>query len=195
MLKYSKCAGVDLCTLTGQNRTVVNADQAQSRYESYLNSMQLPIDGRMYPVVLDNMIPETAGQANGICSDIYFITTDISGRTVTYGNYQDFNKTYGRVRNELVSMFGSDDIAITDNGRYALVRDNVRGCFDIQAYVKPRIVAEMPQLLGRIRNVCCNVTGEPFPDVTGSGRVYEKGGGRTVTPVPTLYGTSGQGTC
>ena len=189
------CAGVDLCTVTGQNRTVINADQAQSRYESYLNSMQLPIDGRMYPVVLDNMIPETTGQANGICSDIYFITTDISGRTVTYGNYQDFNKTYGRVRNELVSMFGSDDIAITDNGRYALVRDNVRGCFDIQAYVKPRIVAEMPQLLGRIRNVCCNMTGEPFPDVTGSGRVYEKGGGRTISPVITLYGTSGQGTC
>lgn len=189
------CAGVDLCTLTGNNRTVVNADQAQARYEGYLSTMQLPIDGRLYPVVLDSQIPETAGQANGICSDIYFITTDISGRTITYGNYQNFNQTYGRVRNELVSLFGSDDIALTDNGRYALVRDNERGCFDVQAYTKPRIVAEMPQLLGRIRNVCCNVTQEPFPDVTGSGRVYEKQGGRTTTPIPTLYGVSGQGTC
>lgn len=189
------CAGVDLCTLTGNNRTVVNADQAQSRYEQYLNSMALPIDGRMYPVVLDSQIPETTGQANGICSDIYFITTQLSGRTITYGNYQNFNQTYGRVRNELVSMFGSDDIALTDNGRFALVRSNSRGCFDVQAYTKPRIVAEMPQLLGRIRNVCCNVTGEPFPDVTGSGRVYEKGGGRSTTPPPTLYGNNGQGVC
>lgn len=190
------CAGLDLCALTNaQNRTSQDASQAQARYEQYLSSMELPIDGRMYPVVLDNLIPETTGQANGICSDIYFITTDISGRTITYGNYQDFNKTYGRVRNELVSMFGSDDIAITDNGRFALTRSNVRGCFDIQAYVKPRIVAEMPQLLGRIRNVCCNVTGSPYPDATGSGRVYPVGGGRTVTPVPTLYGESGAGQC
>lgn len=183
------CAGVDLCALTNaQNQVTVNGDQAQARYEEYINTMKLPIGGKMYPVVLDNLIPETAGQANGICSDIYFITTEIGGRTITYGQYQDFNKTYGRVRNELTAMFGSDDIAITDNGRYALVRDNVRGCFDIQAYVKPRIVAEMPQLLGRIRNVCCNVQQEPFPDVTGSGRVYEKDGGRLITPVPTLYG-------
>lgn len=190
------CAGVDLCSLTSARNTVmVNADQAQARYEQYLNSMQLPIDGRMYPVILDSQIPETPGQANGVCSDIYFLTTRISGRTVTYGQFQDFNKTYGRVRNEMVSMFGSDDIAITDNGRFALARSNVRGCFDIQAYVKPRIVAEMPQLLGRITNVCCGVTQEPFPDVTGSGRVYAKGGGRSTSPVPTLYGTSGQGTC
>lgn len=190
------CAGVDLCTLTNaQNNTFQNADQAQARYEQYLNSMELPIDGRMYPVVLDSQIPETAGQANGICSDIYFITTEISGRTITYGNFQDFNKTYGRVRQEMISMYGSDDIAITDNGRYALIRSQVRGCFDVQAVTKPRIVAEMPQLLGRIRNVCCNVTGQPYPDATGSGRVYPVGGGRSVTPVPTLYGTSGQGTC
>lgn len=194
--KVYACAGLDLCSV-GQsaNRVTADANQAQQRYEQYLSTMQLPIDGRMYPVVLDSQIPETAGQANGICSDIYFITREISGRTVTYGNYQDFNKTYGRVRNEMVSMFGSDDIAITDNGRYAIVRQNERGCFDVQAYLKPRIVAEMPQLLGRIRNVCCNVLQEPYPDVTGSGRVYEKGGGRQITPVPTLYGTSGQGTC
>jgi len=182
------CAGVDLCTLTNaQNNTVQNADQAQSRYENYLSTMQLPIDGKLYPVVLDSQIPEITGQANGICSDIYFITREISGRTITYGNYQDFNKTYGRTRAEMVSMFGSDDIAITDNGRFSLVRSNERGCFDIQAYTKPRIVMEMPQLSGRIRNVCCNVLGSPFPDPSGSGRVYELSGGRTLTPIPVLY--------
>ncbi len=189
--KVYACAGVDLCTVSGQNRVNVDANQAQNRYESYLNSMQLPIDGRMYPVVLDNLIPETAGQANGICSDIYFITTEISGRTITYGQYQDFNKTFGRVNDELRAMFGGSPIAITDNGRYAVIMDNVRGCFDVQSIVKPRIVAEMPQLLGRIRNVCCNVLGQPFPDATGSGRVYEVGGGRSLSPVSTLYGTSG----
>lgn len=182
------CAGTDLCSVSGQNRIVINADQAQARYEEYLSSMMLPVDGKMYPVVIDNLIPETAGQANGTCSDIYFITTEIDGETITYGQYQDFNMTYGRTRQELVSLFGSDDIAITDGGRYALVRDNSRGCFDVQAYTKPRVVAKAPWLAGRIQNVCCNVLQEPYPDVTGSGRVYEKDGGRYTTPVPTLYG-------
>lgn len=182
------CVGVDLCAVTGQNRVNVSADQAQSRYENYLSSMRLPIDGREYEVVTDSQISESHGQANGSCSDIQFITTEINGEEITYGQYQDFNQTYGRVRQELVSMFGSDDIAITDNGRYALIRDNSRGCFDVQAVTKPRIVARMPWLMGRIRNVCCSVTQEPYPDTSGSNRVYEKEGGRDDTPPPVLYG-------
>lgn len=184
------CAGLDLCTPSSSTKQIqVSADQAQARYEEYLTSKMLPIGGRQYPVITDSQISETHGQANGSCSDIYFITTHINGEEVTYGEYQDFNKTYGRVRQEMNSMFGSDDIAITDNGRYAVVRDNSRGCFDVQVYVKPRVVARMPWLLGRIQNVCCNVTQEPFPDTTGlSGAVYPKAGGRTTSPVPTLYG-------
>ena len=183
------CAGIDLCSLGNTNSEITaSADQARARYEEYLERMALPISGRWYPVIIDSQIVETTGQANGTCSDIYFVTTEINGETITYGQYQDFNMTYGRTRQELVSMFGSDDIAITDNGRYALIRDNSRGCFDVQAYTKPRIVAVAPWLLGRIQNVCCDVLQEPFPDTTGTGRVYEKDGGRTITPVPTLYG-------
>lgn len=187
--KRYACAGMDLCNITNTNANGMRGDmnQAMMRYEEYLTRMALPIYGRWYPVVLDSLIPETAGQANGICSDIYFITTTINGEEITYGQYQDFNMTYGRTRNELVSMFGSDDIAITDNGRYALVRDNSRGCFDMQVYTKPRIVAKMPWLLGRIQNVCHTLVQRPVADVSGSGRVYVQGGGRTITPPPTLY--------
>lgn len=183
------CAGIDLCALSASSaRITASADQARARYEEYLSRMALPIMGRWYPVTLDAQIPETPGQANGICSDIYFITTNINGEGITFGQYQDFQMTYGKVRNELVSMFGSDDIAITDNGRFALIRDNSRGCFDVQALTKPRVVARAPWLTGRIRNICCDITESPLPDTTGSGRVYEKGGGRSITPVETLYG-------
>ncbi len=183
------CQGIDLCAPTNaSSRVSQDARQAQERYEEYLSRLALPVNGRWYPVVLDNNIVETTGQANGTCSDVYFVTTDINGETVTFGQYQDFNMTYGAIRNELVSMFGSDDIAITDNGRFALVRDNSRGCFDVSIYVKPRLVSMMPFLLGRLQNVCCNVLGEPFPDPTASGRTYEKGGGRSTSPIPTLYG-------
>lgn len=187
--KAYSCAGVDLCGLSGTNPIMnASADQAQARYEEYLNRQALPIYGRWFPVVLDNMISETPGQANGTCSDIYILTKNINGEEVLYGEYQDFNQTYGAVRQELVSMFGSDDIAITDNGRFALVRSNERGCFDLQAVTKPRIVAKTPWLNARIQNVCCDMLQEPLPDVSGSGRVYENDGGRTTTPIPTLYG-------
>jgi hypothetical protein len=183
------CAGLDLCTVGNTNNELTaSSDQAQDRYEMYLNQLALPIDGRMYPVVIDNMIPETTGQANGTCSDIYFVTTEINGETILYGEYQDFNRTYGRTRQEMVSLFGSDDIAITDNGRFALVRDNSRGCFDVQVYTKPRLVAMAPWLCARIQNACANVLQSPYPDPTGTDRVYMQDGGRASVPVPTLYG-------
>ncbi len=183
------CAGIDLCTISGtQNQFNASAEQAQQRHDEFLARKALPIDGRMYPVVTDSQIPQTTGQANGVCSDIYFLTTRISGQTVMWGQYQDFNQTYGQVHSELVSVFGSDDIGITDNGRFALVRDNSRGCFDVQVYTKPRVIATMPWLSGRIQNVCCDVLQQPFPDVSGSDGVYELDGGRSITSIPTLYG-------
>ncbi|MHC4984336.1 MAG: hypothetical protein ACYTF6_14365, partial [Planctomycetota bacterium] len=115
------CTGIELCDPPGSGQEiVVSADAAGERYQEYLERMALPIYGRWYPVALDNMISETPGQANGTCSDHYFITTEINGEAITFGQYQDFNKTYGKTRQELVSMFGSDDIAVTDNGRYAM---------------------------------------------------------------------------
>jgi len=183
------CDGLDLCGGVSTSRTLTqSADQARMRYEEYLSRMALPIYGRWYPVILDTQVPETTGQANGICSDIYFLTTAINGEEILYGEYQNFQQTYGRVRAELAAMFGSDDIAITDNGRYALVRDNERGCFDLQVYTKPRLVAVAPWLLSRVQNVCSDILGTPLPAPTLSGSTYEKGCGRYTTPVPTLYG-------
>jgi len=68
------------------------------------------------------------------------------------------------------------------------VRDNSRGCFDVQVYTKPRLIAKAPWLSGRIQNACCDVLQEPYPDVTGTDRVYMKDGGRSTTTPPTLYG-------
>ncbi len=183
------CAGIDLCSISsGNNRFSANADQAMARHEQFLTQRALPIGGRFYPVVLDSEIPDTTGQANGVCSDIYFITVRIGGQTVVWGQYQDFNQTFGNTHNELKRLFGSDHINITDGGRFAMIFDNSRGCFDVQIITKTRVIATMPWLSGRIQNVCCDVLQEPFPDTSGTSGVYEKDGGRTRTGVPVLYG-------
>lgn len=183
------CAGIDLCSVGDtNNRFTASAEQAQQRHDEFLARRALPIGGRMYPVVLDSEIPQTTGQANGVCSDVYFITTRISGETIVWGQYQDFNSTFGSTHRELTSMFGSDHIMISDNGRFALVFDNSRGCFDVQIITKPRIISTMPWLSGRIQNACCDVLQEPFPDTSGTTGVYALDGGRSITNVPTLYG-------
>ncbi len=185
------CTGADLCNLGSatEAQVSISADQALERYHQFQRDMALPILGKLYPVVLDSQIPQYTGQPGGVCSDIYFLVTEIGGEEVFFGQYQDFNLTYGRVANEFRALFGSDDIAITDNGRYAIIRDNKRGCFDIQVYVKPRLVSLTPWLLGRIQNVCCAGAGKNvYPDPNLQASIYSPGGGRETTPVPVLYG-------
>jgi len=184
------CNGADLCQFpsSSEGEVTVSADQALERFHEIRGNSMLNILGKEYPVVVDSQIPQSTGQPNGVCSDVYFLTTEIDGEEVLYGQYQDFNETYGTVREEMTSLFGSDDIAITDNGRYALVRDNSRGCFDLQVYTKPRLVALTPWLLGRVQNVCCDNVLGVYPDPTASGTVYEPDGGRSSVGAPTLYG-------
>jgi len=182
------CSGLDLCAGVSTSRIVQqSADEARGRYEDYLSGMFLPIAGRNYPVILDSQIPQLTGQPGGVVSDIYFLTFNVNGEEVLYGEYQDFNKTYGPVRANLMSMFNSDNIYLTDNGRYAVIVDKQRGCFDVQLLVKPRLVAKMPWLLGRIQNVACDI-GTPYPDPTLSESLYSVGCGRTTTPIDFLYG-------
>ena len=180
--------GMDLAgDLPEGGRLNIDASLVRDRHEEYLSRQALPINGRWYPVVLDSQLPQSHGQANGSVSDIYFLTTEINGMEILYGEYQDFDMTFGRIHNELSGMFGGSDIVITDNGRFAVIKSESRGCFDVQTLVKPRLVAIMPWLCARIQNVANSVLQSPLPDVSGSGGIYEQGGGRTSIPMAMLY--------
>ncbi len=64
----------------------------RTRHKEHLTKRALPIGGRFYPVVLDSEIPDIIGRGSNACSNIYFITTRVADRTITWGEYQDFNK-------------------------------------------------------------------------------------------------------
>lgn len=181
------CAGVDLCGTPAAFTMNTSQDLAMSRYEEYITRRALPILGKWYPVVIDNMIDET-DDGTGWVSDIYFLTTQIAGRDVLWGEYQDFNATYGDAAAEIRSLFGSDDIATTDGGRFAMIRDNSRGCFDIQGLLKPRLVGIAPWLSGRIQNARAVLTNDQnFPGASGTGDATALDCGRTTTPLTYLY--------
>lgn len=149
------------------------------------------IDGVTYPVVTDSQISQTLtpyGNETKFCSDIYIITTQVAGRTVTWGEYQDFNVTAGQAISYFQSTFGQAP-KITDGGRFLAAPTFEGGfCMDARVLTKPRIVMTMPWLSGRVQNVCCAPLGGSFLDVTGSGGVYDVGGGAQYWPANYLYG-------
>lgn len=149
------------------------------------------IDGIEYDVELDSQISQTLspyGNETKFCSDIYFITTQVGGRVVTWGEYQDFNVTAGSTIAWFRQQFGSAP-AITDGGRFLAAPTTSGGfCMDARVLTKPRIISLMPQLSGRVQNVCSAPLGGAYPDVTGSDGVYDLGGGAQYWPANYLYG-------
>ena len=162
--------------------------------DKFQSGMAVPIDGRMYSVILDNGIPLTptpVGNETAFCGHISVITTQIEGETIFWGEYQDMNKTAGAVMAWFRSMFGASPTAISDGGRFLYAATTSGGfCFDARILAKRRIIARMPQLSGRLTNVCAIPLGT-YPDVTGSGGLYERDGGPSSKPYLGLYGDCG----
>lgn len=154
----------------------------------------IPIFGRKYPVVVDNVMPYTTqyyGDETAFCQDIYFVTESLEGMTILYGEYQDFNMTAGDTLAWFRSMFGSSPVSVTDNGRYVWAPTTFGGfCFDARLLVKPRVIALMTQLGGRVTDVCVLPLGR-YKDVTGSGGLYEDVGGISHKPYLGMYGYCG----
>lgn len=169
--------------------------------DAMMAGMYLKIDGKQYPVTLDNGIPVTNrpyGSETKRCSTIYIIprqvpgipaVTDSPGNGYTcWGEYQDFTQTAGDVLAWFRRTFGASLVDVTDGGRYIVAPTTSGGlCFDARVVTKPRVRLLTPQFAGRVTNVCCIPLGT-YPDVSGSGGVYEVDGGASTSPIPYLYG-------
>lgn len=179
------CEYAFVCQTGGSS--VASMEETTRRYERYVSTMRLPIDGRDYPVVLDTQIPVTSDGARR-CSDIYVLTTAVDGQTILWGEYQDFANTFGKVSAWFRATFGASMIGVSDGGRFMWAPTTSGGfCFDARVLAKWRLVSLMPWTSGRVMNVCCSPLGV-FPDVSGSGGIYEIDGGVYVKPFMSLYG-------
>jgi hypothetical protein len=158
------------------------------------DTMSVPVDGKWVPVGLDSQIPNnpvSVGTETGFTGDIYLLTKRVNGRTVFWGEFQNLNQTAGATMAWFRQMFGSTPVAITDGGRFMIAATTEGGiCIDARIFTKPRLKMITPQWQARIQNVTCIPLGE-FPDVSGSGGLYEKGGGPSSKPYMYLYGECG----
>ncbi len=179
-------------TCTNMGAATRNDAMAIAAFRDQMRAeMFVPIDGDRVPVGLDSQIPLTAvsvGSDTGFRGDIYFLTKEIDGRTIIWGEYQNLQQTASATLAWFRRMFGSSPIAVTDGGRYFVAPTTEGGlCVDARVFVKPRLLIRMPQFQGRITNVTCVPLGT-YPDVTGSGGIYERGGGPSTKPYLYLYG-------
>jgi len=179
-----------VCANTGITNESMILDIA-ARRDQLLASRQLPIDGKMYQVYLDNQISNIAApytNTTKYCGDIYAITKSVEGETVTWGEYQNFDQTCAPELAWWRQNFGNVPISITDGGRFMWAPTTEGAfCFDARVLVKPRIIMRMPWTSGRLLNVCTVPIGD-YADVTGSGGQYELDGGIYGKPYMGLYG-------
>lgn len=182
-----------------QNTTVSaetrNDSMALAKIRDEIRStMSLPIDGKRIPVVLDSQLPSTPvphGNVTAWRGSVVYIVRSIEGQTILWGEFQDFNKTFGASMAWLKQMVGNVPLTITDGGRFIVAGDFHNGlCFDARVITKTRYISIMPWLLGRLDDVACIPLGT-YPDVTGSGGLYDNMGGTQFKPYLGIYGDCG----
>jgi hypothetical protein len=149
-----------LLTSTIPVRYAINVDGATvvSERDRFRSGMIIPLNGRNYPVVLDDGIDElnNANNANynpgEFGSDIYFWPlTYLGNRPATWIDYKDFRFISPEV--QVTDGLIGDFYKPSPDGRFAYTWVKDGWCFKIQAKIEPRLILRVPQLAGRIQNV------------------------------------------
>jgi hypothetical protein len=145
----ANAAGVDRSIALNQGNDLF----LLSMREQMRNSMSITLNGRTYPVYLEDALPYTFDSAEmSYTGDIFFIPFRAGGREVLYWEHID----YSAIDQELAPIPGSqtDVLGWTDGGRYHHVISAERWCFEVQTKMEVRLVFLAPFLAGRIQNVC-----------------------------------------
>lgn len=139
----------------GTNIAVVNDNvNSQMRWEIYKSKM-LPVNGTMYPVIIDDGIYEhnSTNNANlaagSYASTIYFIPFTANNIPITYMEHVDYTKS----NLDIALLNGKESFWHTDNGRYFWTIEQTKTCVTLSLTQEPRVVLRAPQLAGKIQRV------------------------------------------
>lgn len=179
------------CQQTVAATTDQDAREVADHHRRIKGTMTIELDGDTLPVTLDSQIVQTAASSGNLAAwmgDVYFITRQVNGKVITWGEFQDLNAA-APMLNWFRRNFGASHVAVTDGGRFAIAPTTAGGfCADVRILTLPRIIMLMPQLCARVLNVVCRPYGGATPDPTGSGGVYELDGGVNFWTANYLYG-------
>ena len=143
------------CSPAVDTNSTVYLDGRENTVERDLmrNGLYIDINGRRYPVVVDDGIFEhnSTNNANLIpgeyASTIYMVPLTIRGGfPVTYRQYVD----YRRAAADTALLRGMEDYFWTDNGSYSWALEQIKWCYKFASKTEQRIILRTPQLAGRI---------------------------------------------
>lgn len=148
---------------------VDSADMIRLRDEMR-NGRYLVVNGRRYPVVLDDGIAEEDSQNSAnvdegeFASDIYVLPLRAANMPVLYWEYLDYSQISPQ---DLAVLNDKQRFFVTDSGRWMWAVQDKNWCFKLQGKIEPRVVLRTPQLAGRLQNVKYTLlqhTRSPFQD-------------------------------
>jgi len=150
--KYQQVIAVVNSVANG--RATVNMNDVYNERNSMLQVPQLPVNGRMIPVVLDDTIAETGSNVAGVptyVSTIYGIPlTVLGGLPCTFWEY--FNHDNAQARG--IQGAGPDRLTwTTDGGMFRWFSDASKGCLKLNVEFSPRLRMRCTQLAWRIDSV------------------------------------------
>lgn len=170
------------------SRIVLDATSAQADRDRFRNQMVLPLNGKMFRVVLDDGIPElnsttSASLAAGeFSSDIYFVPlTVMGGMPATF--FQYFNHDNQQAQGLLQRVAPNTFTFTSDGGAFRWHINYQNGCLGMNFQFAPWLKCKFPMIGWRITNVkyvpSVGLARDPYP----SSSYFVNGG---------IVGSSGQ---
>ena len=150
----NKCATSVIGTAS---RVVIDGRENIAQRDSMRSSMRIEINGRSYPVIVDDGIFESDSTndanllAGEYASTIYFVPLTIVGNfPVTYREYLDYNDSFATANVALLQ--GRQDFW-SDGGVYSWAIEQQKWCYKLSLKTEQRIILRTPQLAGKIQNI------------------------------------------
>ena len=155
----------DGCTVPGSEigKTLNMNDGGMALYnitarENMIRTQSLTLNGRVYPVYLDDTMPYTKAAAVApmtgftYTSSIFFIPfTAAGGEQVLYWEHIDYSQIY-----EELGVLLPHTTGWTDGGLYWHQITQNRNCIELQTQMSMRLIFKAPHLAGRIDSLCAN---------------------------------------
>ncbi len=139
------------------SRVVIDGRENIAQRDSMRQSMTIDVNGRSYPVILDDGIFESDSTNNAnlaaaeYASTIYFVPLTIVGNfPVTYREYLDYRDSFANANVALLQ--GRHDFW-TDGGVYSWAIENQKWCYKLSLKTEQRIILRTPHLAGKIQNI------------------------------------------
>jgi len=174
-----------LAALENQNqstntRIMINATDAQSQRDAMRNNFTLPLNGKMYRVILDDGITESDSTNNAnlaageFASDIYFVPlTVMGGMPATF--FEFYQHANAQAAGILERITGEVYTFVTDGGAFRWYIDFSKGCVELTFDFSPWLKCKFPMTGWRVSNVRYTPTLRPRDSHPDSPYFYDGG--------------------